>query len=224
MSIRVAVADDQELVRAGLRLIVEGEPDLQVVGEASNGVDAIALAEEQAPDVLLMDVRMPGVDGIKATEAILREPRNSTVRILMLTTFDEDEYVYEALRAGASGFLLKDAPAEDLVSAIRQVHRGADGLLAPSITRRLVERFSQHRPQRGAQAADLEDLTSRELDVLAQIARGLSNAEIAAALSVSETTVKTHVARVLMKLGLRDRVQAVVVAYEAGLVRPGAAR
>ncbi len=224
MSIRIAVADDQDLVRAGLRLIIEGEPDFQVVGEASNGADAISLAEHENPDVLLMDVRMPGVDGIKATEAILSDPGNTSAKIVMLTTFDEDEYVYEALRAGASGFLLKDAPAEDLVSAIRQVHRGVDGLLAPSITRRLVERFSQQRPQRGAVTVDLDDLTSREREVLGQIARGLSNAEIAAVLSVSETTVKTHVARVLMKLGLRDRVQAVVVAYEAGLVRPAAAR
>lgn len=222
MPIRIAVADDQELVRAGLRLIIEGEPDLQVVGEACNGVDAIALAGQEKPDVFLMDVRMPGLDGIKATEAILGDAGNATTRVVMLTTFDEDEYVYDALRAGASGFLLKDAPAEDLVAAIRQIHRGVDGLLAPSITRRLVERFSQQRPQRGAVGVDLEDLTSRELEVLAQIARGLSNAEIAATLSVSETTVKTHVARVLMKLGLRDRVQAVVVAYEAGLVRPGA--
>ncbi len=224
MSIRIAVADDQDLVRAGLRLIIEGEPDFQVVGEASNGAGAISLAEHENPDVLLMDVRMPGVDGIKATEAILSDPGNTSAKIVMLTTFDEDEYVYEALRAGASGFLLKDAPAEDLVSAIRQVHRGVDGLLAPSITRRLVERFSQQRPQRGAVTVDLDDLTSREREVLGQIARGLSNAEIAAVLSVSETTVKTHVARVLMKLGLRDRVQAVVVAYEAGLVRPAAAR
>jgi DNA-binding NarL/FixJ family response regulator len=218
--IRVAVADDQELVRTGLRMILEGEGDLQVVGEAKDGAEAVALTQRETPDVVLMDVRMPGLDGIQATQAILANSSSGPTRILMLTTFDEDEYVYQALRAGASGFLLKDAPGEDLVAAVRQVHRGVEGLLAPSITRRLVERFSRQRPLTASTLSQLSELTPRELEVLVQVARGLSNAEIAEALSVSETTVKTHVARVLMKLGLRDRVQAVVAAYEAGLVKP----
>lgn len=219
--IRVAIADDQELVRAGLRLILEGEEDLEVVGEASDGLGVVALAREAAPDVVLMDVRMPRLDGIEATKAIVAESGAGGTRILMLTTFDEDDYVYRALRAGASGFLLKDAPGEDLVAAVRQVHRGVEGLLALSITRRLIEHFSQQRPVTSA-APELSELTPREIEVLGQIARGQSNTEIAGALGVSETTVKTHVARVLMKLDLRDRVQAVVVAYEAGLVKPGA--
>lgn len=219
--IRVAIADDQELVRAGLRLILEGEADLEVVGEATDGEEAVALAQRDQPDVVLMDVRMPGLDGIHATRAILEGRGEVSTRILILTTFDEDEYVYEGLRAGASGFLLKDTPGEDLVGAIRQVHRGGDALLAPSITRRLVERFARQRPTPTSVARSLDELTPRELEVLSEIARGLSNAEIAEALHVSETTVKTHVARVLMKLDLRDRVQAVVTAYEAGIVRPG---
>jgi DNA-binding NarL/FixJ family response regulator len=218
--IRVAIADDQELVRTGLRMILEGEGDLAVVGEAKDGAEAVALAQRETPDVVLMDVRMPGLDGIQATRAILANSSSGPTRILMLTTFDEDEYVYQALRAGASGFLLKDAPGEDLVAAVRQVHRGVEGLLAPSITRRLVERFSRQRPLTASTLSQLGELTPRELEVLVHVARGLSNAEIAEALNVSETTVKTHVARMLMKLGLRDRVQAVVAAYEAGLVKP----
>ena len=217
LTVRVAIADDQPLVRAGLRLILEAEPDFEVVGEAANGAEAVALAESAEPEVLLMDVRMPGASGIEATREI-RAAVAPQVRILILTTFDEDEYVYEALRAGASGFLLKDARAEDLVSAVRQVQRGEEGLLAPSITRRLIERFSQARPRRAASQPDFDDLTPREMEVLRQVARGLSNAEISEVLTVSETTVKTHVARILMKLGLRDRVQAVVAAYEAGLI------
>jgi len=221
--IRVAIADDQELVRTGLRMILEGEGDLEVVGEAKDGAEAVALAQRETPDVVLMDVRMPGLDGIQATRAILANSSSGPTRILMLTTFDEDEYVYQALRAGASGFLLKDAPGEDLVAAVRQVHRGVEGLLAPSITRRLVERFSRQRPLTASTLSQLSELTPREREVLVQVARALSNAEIAEALNVSETTVKTHVARVLMKLGVRDRVQAVVLAYEAGLVKPTAA-
>jgi DNA-binding NarL/FixJ family response regulator len=222
--IRVAIADDQEMVRAGLRMIVEGEPDLVVVGEAGSGDEAVWLAQREGPDVVLMDVRMPGLDGIRATERILQDAAGSPTRVLMLTTFDLDEYVYHALRAGASGFLLKDVLGEDLVAAIRQVARGRDVLLAPSVTRRLVERFARQRPLANASSSGLEELTRRELEVLMEIARGGSNAEIAIQLNVSETTVKTHVARVLMKLGLRDRVQAVVAAYEAGLVEPGRQR
>jgi DNA-binding NarL/FixJ family response regulator len=216
--IRVAIADDQDLVRAGLRTIIAAEPDMEVAGEAENGEDAVALAMSARPDVLLMDVRMPGVDGIRAAERIGACEGLST-RILVLTTFDLDEYVYEAMRAGASGFLLKDLPGEDLVSAIRQVARGADALLAPTVTRRLVERFALRRPPPAAAATGIGDLTAREAEVLRLMARGLSNAEIAGELFVSETTVKTHVARVLMKLEVRDRVQAVVLAYESGLTR-----
>jgi len=219
--IRVAIADDQELVRAGLRLIIDAEPDLEVIGEASNGDGAVSLAQRERPDVLLMDVRMPGRDGIRATEAILHASDDTPTQVLILTTFDQDEYVYESLRAGASGFLLKDVPGEDLVAAIRHVRRGGEALLAPSVTRRLVERFTQRRPIVPGRVPSLDELTPREVEVLAQIGRGLSNHEIAATLNVSETTVKTHVAHVLMKLGLRDRVQCVVAAYEAGLVQPG---
>jgi DNA-binding NarL/FixJ family response regulator len=217
MLVRVAIADDQELVRAGLRGIIEAEPDLEVVGEAADGEGAVQLALREQPDVLLMDVRMPGVDGIQATERIAAA--QTSTRVLVLTTFDLDDYVYRAVKAGAAGFLLKDLPAEDLVAAIRQVARGLDALLAPAVTRRLVERFAQSRPTKHSDRP-LEELTARELEVLRLIASGLSNQEIAAALHVSGTTVKTHVARVLMKLGLRDRVQAVVVAYESGLVSP----
>ena len=218
MTIRVGIADDQDLVRAGLRTVIAAEPDIEVVGEAADGEAAVALALATQPDVLLMDVRMPRLDGIRATERIGAGAGLAT-RILVLTTFDLDEYVYEAMRAGASGFLLKDLPAEDLVAAIRQVARGGDALLAPAVTRRLVERFARGSPPAGAGARVLDDLTARETDVLRLMARGLSNAEIAGRLILSETTVKTHVARVLMKLGVRDRVQAVVFAYEAGLMR-----
>jgi len=216
--IRVAIADDQELVRAGLRLIVAGEADLEVIGEAASGEEAITLAQRAQPDVLLMDVRMPGLGGIAATEAILDSAGSGRPRILMLTTFDLDEHVYDAMRVGASGFLLKDVPAEDLVIAIRQAARGTDALLAPSVTRRLVERFASQHSVGSTKRDVLRDLTAREQEVLRLVARGLSNSEIADHLTISETTVKSHVSHVLMKLGLRDRVQAVVLAYETGLV------
>jgi DNA-binding NarL/FixJ family response regulator len=217
--IRLLLVDDQPLVRAGLRMVFEPEVDMEIVGEAADGDQAIRLAAELRPDVALMDIRMPRRDGIQATRAILGEARDGGTRVLVLTTFDNDEYVYEALRAGASGFLLKDAPPEALVAAVRGVAAG-DALLAPAITRRLIEDFSRrHRaplPPRG-----LDELTVREAEVLRLVARGLSNAEIAEQLHVGESTVKTHVGHVLAKLELRDRVQAVVLAYEAGVVEPG---
>ena len=216
----MAIADDQELVRAGLRGIIEAEPDLEVIGEASDGQRAVELALREQPDVFLMDVRMPGLDGIQATEQIVAA--QGTTRVLVLTTFDLDENVYRAVKAGAAGFLLKDLPAEDLVAAIRHAARGSDALLAPAVTRRLVERFAQRRPPTKASVRVADELTARELEVLRLVASGLSNSEISEELHVSGATVKTHVARVLMKLGLRDRVQAVVVAYESGLVTPGA--
>ncbi len=213
--ITVAIADDQPLVRSGLRMILEGEPDVVVTGEAADGAEAVALVAATRPDVLLLDVQMPGVDGLDAMARLAAA--GTTTRVLMLTTFDLDEYVYRAMRAGASGFLLKDMPGEDIVVAVRQAAHGADALLAPALTRRLVDRFTSDRPRTDAPA--LDRLTAREIDVLRLIARGMSNAEIAAELFIGETTVKTHVARVLMKLGLRDRVQAVVVAYETGVAR-----
>jgi DNA-binding NarL/FixJ family response regulator len=219
MSISVLIVDDQALVRTGFRMILEAESDLEVVGDAADGLQAIDAAQRLCPDVILMDVRMPELDGIEATLRLLENGTSGT-KVVMLTTFDMDEYVYDALRAGASGFLLKDVPPEHLVDGIRAVANG-DALLAPSITRRLVEEFVRSAPSRTKPPAGLDELTSRELEVLLLIARGMSNAEIAAELYVSETTVKTHVARVLMKLNLRDRVQAVVLAYEAGLVQPG---
>lgn len=219
MPLRVAIADDQELVRAGLRGIIEAEPDLEVIGEASDGEGAVQLALREHPDVFLMDVRMPGLDGIQATEQIVAA--HGTTRVLVLTTFDLDENVYRAVKAGAAGFLLKDLPAEDLVAAIRHAARGSDALLAPAVTRRLVERFAQGRPPTHQSARVADELTPRELEVLRLVAAGLSNSEIARNLHVSSATVKTHVARILMKLGLRDRVQAVVVAYESGLIAPG---
>lgn len=218
--LRVAIADDQELVRAGLRGIIEAESDLEVIGEASDGESAVELALREQPDVFLMDVRMPGLDGIQATEQIVAA--QGPTRVLVLTTFDLDENVYRAVKAGAAGFLLKDLPAEDLVAAIRHAAKRSDALLAPAVTRRLVERFAQRRPPTKASVRVADELTARELEVLRLVASGLSNSEIAHELHVSGTTVKTHVARVLMKLGLRDRVQAVVVAYESGLVTPGA--
>jgi DNA-binding NarL/FixJ family response regulator len=211
--IRVVLADDQPLVRTGLRMILGAEPDLEVVGEAADGAAAVAVCAETRPDVVLMDVRMPGTDGIEATRAVTAA--DDPPRVLVLTTFDLDDVVYDALRAGASGFLLKDAPEERLTTAIRVVADGGS-LFAPSVTRRLIEEFARRREP--APAAPLGSLTSRETEVLVLVARGLSNAEIATTLFVSENTVKTHVARVLMKLGLRDRVQAVVLAYESGLV------
>jgi len=217
MSIRVLIADDQELVRTGFRMILTSEPDLTVVGEAGDGLEAVELARGLEADVVLMDIRMPGIDGIEATRRLLAA--RAATRVLILTTFDLNEYVYEALRAGASGFLLKDAPAVQLVTAIRVVAAG-DALLAPSVTRRLIAEFAQ-RPPPSAKPAAMEELTERELEVLRLVARGLSNAEIAKELFVGDATVKTHVARILMKLDLRDRVQAVVAAYESGLVQPG---
>jgi DNA-binding NarL/FixJ family response regulator len=221
--IRVVIADDQQLVRTGFRLILSAENDLEVVGEAGDGLEAIAVVQDLHPDVVLMDIRMPELDGIEATRRILAG--GSRARVLMLTTFDLNEYVYEALRAGASGFLLKDTPAEQLAEGVRVVSRG-DALLAPSVTRRLLDEFAGGGAPAAAAAPPaplpgLDELTTRELEVFRLLARGLSNAEIAAELVVSETTVKTHVARVLMKLGVRDRVQAVVLAYESGTVRRG---
>jgi DNA-binding NarL/FixJ family response regulator len=212
--IRVLVADDQTLVRTGFRVILEAEGDITVVAEADTGAEAVRQAQLTKPDVILMDVRMPELDGLSATEEILRHPDPPT--IVVLTTFDQNEYVYRALRAGAAGFLLKDAPSSRLIAAVRAAATG-DSLIEPSITQRLVERFIEP-VQPAALPSELSTLTARELDVLRLIARGLSNAEIAAELVVAETTVKTHVARILTKLGLRDRVQAVVVAYETGLV------
>ncbi len=219
MSVRVVVADDQELVRTGFRVILDSEPDIEVVGEAGDGRQAIEATRRHKPDVVLMDIRMPHLDGLEATRKIATDLGEGP-RVLILTTFDLDEYVYEALRSGASGFLLKDGPVDQLLSAVRVVARG-DALLAPRITRRLIAEFSR-RPHSGALPDRLETLTGRELDVLKLVARGFSNAEIAEELYVAETTIRTHVGRVLTKLGLRDRVQAVVLAYEIGLVRPGA--
>jgi DNA-binding NarL/FixJ family response regulator len=218
--IRVLVADDQALVRGSFRLLVDTAPDLDVIGEAATGAEAVDIATAQMPDVLLMDIRMPVMDGIQATRQITASPQTANVRILILTTFDLDEYVYAALRAGASGFLLKDTPPADLLTAIRIVAAG-DALLAPAVTRRLIAEFARL-PQPGQQPAiTLDGVTERECEVLALIARGLSNAEIAAALHVTMATAKTHVGRLLAKLGARDRAQLVIVAYETGLVQPG---
>jgi DNA-binding NarL/FixJ family response regulator len=216
--IRILLADDQSLVRAGFRMILNAEPDLEVVAEAENGLEAVAQSDALRPDVVLMDIRMPGLDGIEATRQIAA--RDGAPRVLVLTTFDLDEYVFASLRAGASAFLLKDAREDQLVAAIRVVADGGS-LFAPSVTRRLIERFADSAPA-AAPPANLEQLTSREQEVLRLLARGLSNAEIAAELVVSEHTTKTHVASILQKLDLRNRVQAVVLAYESGLVQPGA--
>jgi DNA-binding NarL/FixJ family response regulator len=220
MTIRVLVVDDQPLIRAGFHKMVEARPDLEVVGEAADGAEAIAQARRLGPNVVLMDVRMPTMDGLEATRQLAGPGVTNPIKVLILTTFDLDEYVYEALRAGASGFLLKDAPPEELAAAIRVVAAG-EALLAPSVTRRLIQRFADQPPPKAVDAGVLERLTDRETEVLRLVARGLSNAQSATELVVSETTVKSHVAHLLMKLGLHDRVQAVVLAYETGFVRPG---
>lgn len=218
MTIRVVVADDQGMVRSGFSTLLNAQPDIEVIGEAVNGQDAVARAVELRPDVILMDVRMPVLDGLQATRKITE--LDDPPRILILTTFDLDDYVFEALRAGASGFLLKDASAGELAEAVRVVAAG-DGLLAPAVTRRLIAEFARMGGPRRPARKNLKELTERETEVLALVARGMPNAEIARYLVVAEQTVKTHVSRVLMKLGLHDRAQAVVFAYESGLVRPG---
>ncbi len=218
--IRVLIADDQSLVRSGLRMLVDSADDLEVVGEAGDGLKAVAQAHELDPDVVLMDIRMPGMDGIEATRAIVEDPATAGVRVLVLTTFDLDEYVFRALRAGASGFLLKDTFPDDLLDGIRVVARG-DALLAPSVTRRLVAEFARRPAAAETDRAALEQLTEREREVLTLVGRGLSNAEIGATLYISPTTAKTHVSHIMLKLGARDRAQLVVTAYESGLVTPG---
>jgi DNA-binding NarL/FixJ family response regulator len=222
MSIRVLIVDDQELVRTGFRLFLETQPGLAVVGEAGDGEEAIERVRELGPDVVLMDIRMPTMDGVEATAKLTSGAIEPAPRVLVLTTFDLDEYVFGALRAGAAGFLLKDAPRERLIEAIRVVHSG-EALLSPSITRRLIEDFAARRDPIEPPAAVLAELTPREREVLGLVAHGLSNAEIAARLVVTEATVKSHVGAVLLKLGLRDRVQAVVFAYEHGIVVAGEA-
>ena len=220
MSVTVLIADDQAVIRAGLRRILEADDELRVVGEVEDGAAAVEAARRLRPRVVLMDIRMPRLDGLAATRRMLDEAGEEPPRVLILTTFGLDEYVYGALRAGASGFLLKDAPAEDLLAAVRVVARG-DGLIDPAVTRSVIARFTALPDPSGELAARLDELTPREREVFGLLARGRSNAEIARAMVVGEGTVKTHVARVLMKLGLRDRVQAVIFAYEAGLVLPG---
>ena len=217
MSIRVLVADDQSMVRAGFRMLLAGEEDIDVVAEASNGREAVEKADRFRPDVILMDIRMPELDGLEATRVILATDNNA--RILVLTTFDLDEYVYEALRAGASGFVLKDDPPEQLIAAVRTVAAG-DALLSPPVTKRVIKQFM--RTPRPAPPKELEELSERERDVFRLIARGLSNAEIGQELYISDTTVKTHITHILQKLNLRDRVQAVVLAYQAGLLEADA--
>ncbi len=219
MSVRVVIADDQELIRTGFRLILDSEPDIEVVGEAAAGNEAVILTGELRPDVVLMDIRMPDLDGIEATRRILAADHQQPTKVLILTTFDLDEYVYDALRAGASGFLLKDVPAHQLATAVRTVGEG-DALLSPSITHRLIEQFAAPRPA-VKPAPGVDELTPRELEVFRLLATGRTNGEIAAELVVGETTIKTHVTRILMKLGVRDRVQAVVLAYETGVVTAG---
>ncbi|MGW4411076.1 response regulator [Nonomuraea sp. NPDC004702] len=220
MTIRVLVADDHAMVRAGFGALLTAEPDIEVVGDAADGEQAVDRSRRLRPDVVLMDVRMPGMDGLRAARLLLAPPGGQyRPRVVMLTTFDLDDYVYEALRAGASGFLLKEAPPADLVSAVRVVAAG-DALLAPSVTRRLIEEIARCRPALPGAAPLVQSLTERESEVLVHVARGLSNAEIAAALIVAEQTVKTHIGRILAKLDLRDRAQAIVFAYESGLVVP----
>jgi DNA-binding NarL/FixJ family response regulator len=221
VTITVLIADDQAMVRAGFAAVLDAQEGINVIGQAADGAEAVRLARELRPDVIVMDVRMPGMNGIDATAALQTPPRSSDYvpRVLMLTTFDIDDYVYEALRAGASGFLLKDATPEELVAAVRIVAAG-DALLAPSVTRRLIEDFARSAPPR-IDATRLSELTEREREVLTLVGRGFSNTEIAAALFIAEQTVKTHVSKILSKLGLRDRVHAVVLAYDTGLVQPG---
>jgi DNA-binding NarL/FixJ family response regulator len=221
VTIRVLIADDQPLLRTGFRMILEAEPDIEVVGEAADGREAVDAARRLRPSVVLMDIRMPVMDGVAATRLLAGPGVDASVRVLILTTFDLDEYIVEALRSGASGFLLKDVPAEQLVDAIHVIADGG-ALLAPGVTRKLLDSFAHRLPRaESSEAAKVADLTERELEVLRLMATGMSNAEIAQDLVVSETTVKTHVSRVLMKLDLRDRVQAVVFAYERGIVQPG---
>jgi DNA-binding NarL/FixJ family response regulator len=219
MNIKVFLVDDQAMVRAGFRMILESEPDIEVVGEAEDGSAGVSGVHKLKPDVVLMDVQMPIMDGLEATRQIAESQDEILTRVLILTTFERDEYIFEALRAGASGFLLKNAPPEDLVSAVRVVAEG-NALLAPSITRRIIAEFSK-RSIPNVKEADIKDLTTRELEVLRHVARGLTNAEIAKELLVSEATVKTHVSNILNKLDVRDRIQVVVYAYENGLVQPG---
>jgi DNA-binding NarL/FixJ family response regulator len=218
MTIRVLIADDQGMVRSGFKVLLNAQPDIEVVGEAANGAEAVAAVEDTAPHVVLMDIRMPVMNGLEATRKLLAAP--GAPKVLVLTTFDLDDYVYEALRAGASGFLLKDASARELAEAVRVVAAG-DALLAPAVTKRLIQEFARLGTPRAPSRERLEDLTERETEVLGLVARGLSNSEIAAELVLAEQTVKTHFGRILMKLGLRDRPQAIVYAYETGLVRPG---
>ena len=217
---RVLIADDQALVRGGFKVLVDSAPDLRVVGEAANGAEAVELAIREQPDVVLMDIRMPEMDGLEATRRITTDARLEATRVLILTTFDLDEYVYGALRAGASGFLLKDTPPEELLAGVRIIAAG-DALLAPSVTRQLIAEFAARPDQERTTPVELERLTERELEVLTQIARGLSNQEIAEELYVSVATAKTHVSRIMSKLNARDRAQLVVLAYEAGHVVPG---
>jgi DNA-binding NarL/FixJ family response regulator len=219
VTIRVVIADDQGMVRSGFSTLLNSEPDIEVIGEAVNGQEAIARAAQLRPDVMLMDVRMPVLDGLQATREITTMP--GAPKVLVLTTFDLDDYVYQALRWGASGFLLKDASARELADAVRVVAAG-DALLSPGVTRRLISEFARMGAPRGPSRDSLDGLTERECEVLALVARGMSNAEIAGRLVVAEQTIKTHVSRILMKLGLRDRTQAVVLAYETGLIQPGA--
>ena len=225
MAVRVVVADDQALVRMGLGVLIEAEEDLELVGEAADGARAVEVVRAVVPDVVLMDVRMPVMDGLAALREISADEGLAGVRVVVLTTFELDEYVFEALRAGASGFVVKDADPGVLLEAVRVAARG-EALLSPSVTKRLIQDFSAARAAKAMEEnppSGLDELTAREMEVFKLIARGMSNSEIAGELVVSETTVKTHVARILMKLGLRDRVQAVVLAYESGLVQPGAA-
>ncbi|MFV2176830.1 response regulator [Actinomadura sp. LOL_016] len=220
MTIRVVIVDDQGMVRAGFGVLLNAQPDIEVVGEAVNGAEGLRRVAELRPDVVLMDVRMPVMDGLEATRRLLADGAGDPPKVLMLTTFDLDDYVYEALRAGAGGFLLKDASATELSDAVRVVAAG-DALLSPSVTRRLIAEFSRLGAPRAPSRKKLDELTERETEVLGLVARGLSNGEIAARLVLAEQTVKTHFGRILMKLGLRDRPQAIVYAYEVGLVRPG---